>query len=34
MIEAVAAGLESAAFRRARIVETSKYMDLFYGQDT
>jgi short-subunit dehydrogenase len=30
----LAAGLESAALRRARIIETSKYMDLFYGQDT
>jgi short-subunit dehydrogenase len=30
----VAAGLESASLRRARIIETSKYMDLFYGQDT
>jgi len=30
----LAAGLESASLRRARIVETSKYMDLFYGQDT
>jgi hypothetical protein len=30
----LAAGLESASLRRARIIETSKYMDLFYGQDT
>jgi uncharacterized protein len=30
----LAVGLESAALRRKRIIETSKYMDLFYGQDT
>jgi uncharacterized protein len=30
----LAAGLQSASLRRARIVETSKYMELFYGQDT
>jgi short-subunit dehydrogenase len=30
----LAAGLQSASLRRARIIETSKYMDLFYGQDT
>jgi short-subunit dehydrogenase len=30
----LAVGLESAALRRKRIIETSKYMDLFYGRDT
>jgi short-subunit dehydrogenase len=30
----LAGGLESASLRCARIIETSKYMDLFYGQDT
>jgi short-subunit dehydrogenase len=30
----LAVGLESAALRRKRIIETSEYMDLFYGRDT
>jgi short-subunit dehydrogenase len=30
----LAVGLESAALRRKRIIETSKYMDLFYGRET